>query len=958
MKKAKKAHVISHTHWDREWYLPYERHHMLEVEFMDRLLKELESGSEFKSFHLDGQTIMLDDYLQVRPEKRELVERLVREKRLYIGPWYILQDEWLTGSESNVRNLSIGMKEAEKYGGVSKIGYFPDSFGNMGQAPQLLLDAGIDTAAFGRGVKPTGFNNEVSDGGSFESRFSELFWESPDGSRILGVLFANWYNNGAEIPVEEEAAKRYWERKLADAARFAATNQLLFMNGCDHQPVQTDLPQALETARKLCPEVEFVHSNFTDYMECLKKELREDGAELAVVKGELRSQETDGWYTLANTASSRIYLKQWNARCESLFAKTAEPLAALACRHGMEYPHRLFDYGWKTLMQNHPHDSICGCSVDEVHREMVARFEKAEQVALHLIDESMSYLAGHTDVSAFTERNEQALPFLVVNPAGYRKAGTVELTVPVTRYYFKDIPVGDCLRMGREDRLPGFRIVDEAGNEVPGTVEPLPAAFGYDLPKDRFRESYFGSSVKVTLEPGELGPFSWKTFALVPIDAESAAPRETESLLTGQNTMENEWLRCRVNENGTVDLTWKETGKTYREAVLLEDTRDVGNEYIYHAPEDEPPILSRDCKAAVTVLEDLPFRAKIRAEFTLRIPVSADERLENEVHNLVEFRWRKAGSAKETLEMPVSVTYTLNRTEQMLRVELWFDNQAKDHRLRMLCRTGIQTDVHYADSIFEAAKRSNRPSAVWENPCNAQHQQLFVNLHDASQGLTVANQGLNEYEILPDEENTVAVTLHRGVREVGDWGVFPAPEAQCLGEHTVEFALAPHGAGKDLYRSYETAYSFSTRFCVNAIRGTNVVHTGEPSHGDGGLPGAQSLSVAQGLPAAQSFSASGAFLEAKSGHLLWSGLTVREETGDFICRWFNPSEEPDTLSLSGWERVYRSNVLGGAPNDAPSVTAPGEKEPLNAASIPVAGFKILTLGLSDHRINPATFNRG
>ena len=112
----KQAHVISHSHWDREWYLPYEKHHMLEVEFMDKLLDTLERDPEFKSFHLDGQTIMLDDYLQVRPERRELVERLVKEKRLYIGPWYILQDEWLTGSESNLRNLETGMREAKGYG--------------------------------------------------------------------------------------------------------------------------------------------------------------------------------------------------------------------------------------------------------------------------------------------------------------------------------------------------------------------------------------------------------------------------------------------------------------------------------------------------------------------------------------------------------------------------------------------------------------------------------------------------------------------------------------------------------------------------------------------------------------------------------------------------------------------------------------------------------------------------
>ena len=377
----KKAHIISHTHWDREWYLPYEKHHMLYIEMMDTLIDTMEKDQEYKYFHLDGQTIMLEDYLQVRPENRARLQKLIGDGRIAIGPWYVLQDEFLTSSESNVRNLQMGYKLAQEFGGKwTKTGYFPDSFGNVGQAPQLLKKAGIDTAVFGRGVKPTGFNNQTAD--AYESAYSEMNWQSADGSAVLGILFANWYNNGAEVPVEEEKSKVYWDKKLADAVRYAGTDQLLFMNGCDHQPVQTDLSAAIRTANALYPDVDFVHSDFTGYVEQIKKELPDD---LNMITGELRSQKTDGWYTLANTASSRIYIKQWNVRCEMLFEKVAEPLAAIAAKEGMEYPQDLFTYGWKLLMQNHPHDSICGCSVDDVHREMITRFEKTEQVALHII---------------------------------------------------------------------------------------------------------------------------------------------------------------------------------------------------------------------------------------------------------------------------------------------------------------------------------------------------------------------------------------------------------------------------------------------------------------------------------------------------------------------------------------------------------------------------------------------
>ncbi len=180
--EKKIVHIISHTHWDREWYLPYEKHHFLLVEFMDQLIDTLDNDPNFKSFHLDGQTIILDDYLEVRPERREKVKQLIEQKRLFVGPWYILQDEFLTSSEANIRNLQYGIKDAKKWGNVSKIGYFPDSFGNIGQAPQLLAQAGIKHAAFGRGVKPTGFNNLVSEADMYESPYSEMKWKSPDRS--------------------------------------------------------------------------------------------------------------------------------------------------------------------------------------------------------------------------------------------------------------------------------------------------------------------------------------------------------------------------------------------------------------------------------------------------------------------------------------------------------------------------------------------------------------------------------------------------------------------------------------------------------------------------------------------------------------------------------------------------------------------------------------------------------
>lgn len=871
----KKAHIISHSHWDREWYLPYEKHHMLQIEFMDTLIETLESDNKFRSFHLDGQTIMLEDYLQVRPNKKEVLKKLIMEGRLKVGPWYVLQDEWLTSSEANVRNLLVGCRDAKEYGDVCKIGYFPDSFGNIGQAPQILKGTGIDAAVFGRGVKPTGFNNKVEDGNDFESKYSELYWESPDGSKVLGILFANWYCNGMEIPTDEDESRKYWGEKIKEAEKYASTEHLLFMNGCDHQPVQTDLSEALDTARRIYPEIDFVHSNFEDYIKEVNESKRED---LAVVKGELRSQQTDGWYTLANTASSRIYLKQMNSRCQMLYEKIAEPLATIVYKEGLNYPHELFIYGWKTLMQNHPHDSICGCSVDDVHREMITRFKKAENIALHIIDESLKFLSNKIDRSIFENINKDAKPFFIVNPSGYNKDGVVEIELEVEKNYFRDSDLRNCVNKTNETKLPKYKIIDSKGNVVPGTVKELANRFNYDLPKDKFRQPYISKVVKISMEIEKIPQFGWESFALIPTEEKDT---EKCSLFINENEIENKFYKLKINKNGSINVHHKESDNTYEELCIYEDCGDIGNEYIFMKPIGDKEITTRDDIAQIKILEDNEFRAIIEVTNKIVIPKSADSLLEEEIANLIEFKDRKSKRSIEFNEMKIITTYTVERLSRGIKVKTRFNNNSLDHRLRVLFKTNVNSEYHYADSIFEVAKRDNRPSNVWENPSNTQHQQSFVNVHDYTHGLTIANRGLNEYEILANDNNTIALTIHRGVRELGDWGVFMTPEAQCLGDQVVEFEIIPHGNDEDLFNSYKEAYKFQLDNFYHEIS-TNS---------------SSELSSVYEL------------FKFNSNETIWSTLKVNEENNKFIARWYNVGDENSILDISTDMDIYECNLL-------------------------------------------------
>ncbi|MBQ3859695.1 MAG: alpha-mannosidase, partial [Clostridia bacterium] len=229
--EKKTLHVISHSHWDREWYMPFEAHRYKLVEFFDRLLDTLDKDPSFRSFHLDGQAIVIEDYLEIRPEMREKIVRYVAEDRLVIGPWYILQDEYLVDGESNVRNMLVGRSVAAEYGKVSKTGYFPDAFGNIGQAPQILRGFGIDTVAFGRGTSPRKGDRFDTGEENYGKYVTEVLWRSPDGSEVIGTAFLRWYNNANEIPSDPEKALERFAAIRDSMAACSTTPHLLLMNG-------------------------------------------------------------------------------------------------------------------------------------------------------------------------------------------------------------------------------------------------------------------------------------------------------------------------------------------------------------------------------------------------------------------------------------------------------------------------------------------------------------------------------------------------------------------------------------------------------------------------------------------------------------------------------------------------------------------------------------------------------
>jgi alpha-mannosidase len=303
--------IIPHTHWDREWYEPFQRFRMRLVRLMDKLLDILDRDPNFPYFMLDGQTVVLEDYLEVRPEQETKLRRYIREGRLLVGPWYVLPDEFLVSPEALIRNLLRGIRIASDFGAVMRIGYVPDPFGHIDQLPQILRGFDIDMAVLRRGLadEPT-----------------EFWWESPDGTRVLMEYLRDGYDNAAWLPADEDNFVAAIECIRDALAPHAITHNLLLMNGTDHMEPRADLPRLIAAANARLTDSTLIHSTLPQFVEAVRAEL--DESKLITVRGELRSPKRH--HLLPGVLSTRLGIKQRNAACQTLLEKWTEPFAAIA----------------------------------------------------------------------------------------------------------------------------------------------------------------------------------------------------------------------------------------------------------------------------------------------------------------------------------------------------------------------------------------------------------------------------------------------------------------------------------------------------------------------------------------------------------------------------------------------------------------------------------------------------
>lgn len=687
-----RAFVVPHTHWDREWYERFEGYRARLVPMVSKLLDLLERDSAFRSFTFDGHTIWAEDYLEKRPADRSRIEALVRADRLLIGPWYVLADNLLVSGESLLRNFQEGLRVSASFGRAMRVGYVADPFGHPAQTPQLLRGFGYGSYVFSRGIGDEG-----------ERVGAEFRWQAPSGDRVLATHLVDHYSGGLQLvgdltetpPQLRARIRRRLGRMLDVTTAYANGSTLLFMVGDDHVDAYPRLSEAVAALHEAAPSVDARIASLEEYE-----------AHVAQPSGTVAGEMVRGRYRpiLRGVNSTRVWIKQENARCERLLLERCEPFDALTGGAAREDVRSL----WRTLLQNHPHDSICGCSIDPVHDlDMAPRFARVL-----------------SDGAALAARLERAL-------AGDGNAAVVWSAVPWER----------------------------------------DAVIALDGRPTRVRCAALGTA-----------------------PARRAAGAGVSSPEDG--VIENEAFRVEVALDGSFAVIDRVTGARSGPHGALLDEGDRGDEYTYSYA--GPTVGTRDLIGTrrTAVAGD---RATVTVELELRLPAGLrDDRL---------------ARTPELVPCAVRNEISLDAGARRVEVRVVVDNQARDHRLRVLCETGTRSLTHTAGAAFAWLDRETRvaPRPGWiEQPTAERAVHDLVAVEGATRGLAVGVDGLREYAVLHDGR-TIAITLLRAVgflsrgdlsERKGHAGpALATPSAQCIGVREYRYCVVPLGGEATLPRA-------------------------------------------------------------------------------------------------------------------------------------------------------------
>ncbi len=783
-------YVVSFTHWDREWYYSFETFRQMFVEIMDNIIKTLETDKEFKVFHLDGQTAQIGDYLEIKPYNRKRVQKLIKEKRLIIGPHYIQSDEYLASGEAQIRNLLIGFKDCREIGTKPmKIGFILDQFGHCSQIPQILNGFGIKRAALGRGIK---------DSPDLKNAF---YWKSPDGSKCLTSFLNQWYNNFQRAPKKPEDAISLLNKVIDGQKNKIIGKSVLLMNGVDHLDIQTELPKILKEIRENGYEHNLIHCNAEEFFSALENEMK-SLSQKPQFTGELRNGNE--FNILSGTLSARIYLKQMNTIIGRKFEKVLEPIGSLAdIFNPKTYPADSINYAWRLYIQNQPHDSICGCSIDETHYQMMSRFHRVRDVIKYnivKIGESVAY-----QIKFDAEKNPNAEQILLFwNPTAHQSERTAEIVL--------EFPV-----LNENQAWQSIKIypVDKPENPLDIKILSIDKIIRLYTHIKRLPITAPVHQYRIIADISGIPPLGYKAFIVSREGGLEPILKSVKEYHSEEAVMENKNLKITIHNDGTFNIIEKNNGKVFENLHYFSDSGDEGHEYIYMPPANNEIIETKNKKAQIFCTEKNDLRQIFKIVHNLEIPEGAD----------FVSGCRKPFKIKHTIE-----TYLiLEKNSKVLRIRTHILNQSKNHRLRAVFPILLNKEKCYAETPFDAVERKSDNNSKTE--CSGEPNSGFIAVKNNEKGLAIITDGLQEY-YYDGESKKLSVTL---LRAVGSLGQAPQPEmkekiedyntydSQCIGECISNYGIYVYNGNEGI----EIIKKEADKFLNNLDSFVSLIHYDE-----------------------------------------------------------------------------------------------------------------------------------
>lgn len=772
-------YFFSSTHWDREWYESFQGFRFRLVDVMNEIIDVLENNEQFPVFHMDGQTIVLDDFLQIEPQQKGRLQQLIQNKKLIIGPWYVMPDEYLVSGESLIRNLMKGFRICNDWGvDPWKYGYICDIFGHIAQMPQIFNGFDIDYAMLGRGT------NEHTTPAHFR-------WQSPDGSECTTFKLPDSQGYGAfynlvikrveEEQLDGEATNDLLRKYIDDEAARSPVPVVIIMDGMDHEKIHPETPNYIKRIQALYPNAEVKHVNLLES----GKELDTYRELMPIREGELNETakvEASYLHLITHILSSRYPLKQANDQCQVLLEKWAEPLLAVASLHGLKMQPTYVEKAYEYLLQNHPHDSICGCSIDQVHKDMEYRFDQSKEISQLLISSALKTIS--PDTTEDLDSHKRLLTLTNPLPFPRKEVITIGLDLNLDYPFVYQEPFG-------YEKKNSFKIFDCQDKEIPYSLISIKRNW---KAREQHKQVDQVDRHTIALEV-EVPALGTAQYAVVPFEG---ASRYLDVMPASDHEAENEFIRLRIRENGTLCIEEKESGRIYDQLGSYLDDGEIGDGWYHVNPTVDRLVSSNGSACEIERLEN----SIVRTVFQVRHELTVPKEMEYDNHGI--------SRSKEGTYLEIVSKIELAKSAKHVFIETEIVNRAQDHRLRLSLPTQINTEKYFVNQAFTFIDRKtgiDPTTQAWKE-CEVPESQMSgivgKRREDGSGLAFVSAYGLHECAALDDARGTINVTLYRSFGRT----VLTNGEAggQLLGTMSFRYAIAlvePSTTSADLVRLQE-----------------------------------------------------------------------------------------------------------------------------------------------------------